>query len=282
MKTRILAVLKKLLTASVLLIGGLYLAACAFLYFQQENILFFPSPVDPAIASQYSGSAIEFSRDGTVLRGWFIESDNGDARTIIFYGGNGDELSRSLADISALGDFNYLMVNYRGYGDSEGMPGEAELKADAVAVLQSLQRQGRIDLARSHIIGRSLGSGIATHVAAQFDVASLILVTPYDSIAAVAAGRYPIFPTGLLLKHHFRSLDYVADIDEPTLIIKAERDRIVPHVHSDALIRAWQSPLQTVTLMGTTHNSIYSAAFYQNVRAFIEEHNEAHRADPVQ
>lgn len=278
MKTRILAVLKKLLTASALLIGGLYLSACALLYFQQENILFFPRPVDPAIAGQYSDSTIEFTRAGTTLRGWFVESGNADAETIVFYGGNGDELSRSLADISALGDFNYLMVNYRGYGDSEGMPGEAELKADAIAILQSLQQQGRIDLARSHIIGRSLGSGIATHVAAQFDVASLILVTPYDSIAAVAAGRYPIFPVGLLLKHPFRSLDYVADIDEPTLIIKAEQDRIVPHVHSDALIQAWQSPLQTVTLAGTTHNSIYSPAFYQNVRAFIAEHS----AEPQQ
>jgi hypothetical protein len=180
-------------------------------------------------------------------------------------------MSRSLAAITALGDYNYLLMNYRGYGASEGRPGEAGLKADAVAILETLQGRGRMDIRRSHLIGRSLGSGIAVHVAARLEVASLVLVTPYDSISAVAAGRYPVFPIGLLIKHPFDSLADVGRIEEPTLIIKAASDRVVPHVHSDALIAAWQSPLQTLTLAGTTHNSIYSPAFYAQIGAFIDQ-----------
>jgi pimeloyl-ACP methyl ester carboxylesterase len=269
MTSRAVSFLKKAGLRLLQLLAGLYLLAMALLYFLQESILFFPTPADPALAMQQGAEAVEVDHDGTVLRGWYVAASDPGADTVIFYGGNGDEMSRSLAAITALGDYNYLLMNYRGYGDSDGEPGEAALKADAVFVIQALEERGLLDSRRSHLLGRSLGSGVALHVAAQLEVASLSLLTPYDSIAAVAAGRYPLFPVGLLIRHPFDSLAYMGQVAEPTLIIKAASDRVVPTIHADALIDAWQGPVQSITLPGTTHNRIYSPDFYRHMAAFL-------------
>jgi len=285
MKTALMRIARSLLLVCLLLYG----AAMVFLYTQQDSILFFPRPVDEASAAQHAEHALEIRHDGVTLRGWFFESNPDATDTLVFYGGNGDELSRAIDNVVAINsahhretdsdasgstaqNYNYLLINYRGYGDSEGAPGESELKSDAVFILQTLADQNRINLDRTHIIGRSLGSGVATHVAAQLDLASLILVTPYDSIQAVAQGRYPIFPIGLLIRHPFASIDYTDAIDEPTLIIKAQQDTVVPHPRTDALISAWQSPLRIVTLAGTDHNNIYSQDFYHEISMFLAEH----------
>lgn len=259
----------RVLTSLLALAVGCYLAASVFLYFRQEALLFFPDPEDPADAAPWTAYETQFKVNGQILDGWYIPGESN--ITLIYYGGNADELSRSLGSITSLGPFNYLLMNYRGYGQSTGTPGENALKNDAHTILEMASLRFGFNIRDTVLIGRSLGSGVATHVAASYPVSALILVTPYDSVRAVAQGRYPVFPVGLLLKHPFDSVAYVNEITIPTLILKAESDRIVPHAYTDNLIANWQGPLIVSTLPGTHNSVVNSPEYRQSVRGFIEQ-----------
>ncbi len=245
-----------------------YLAVVVLLYFQQDFLVFRPRP-ESSQALAWADNRIEFEREDIVLRGWYIRANRPEAPTIVYYGGNGEELSSRIDALRALGDFHLLLVNYRGYGSSEGRPAEAALKADAAFILRSMQRNDQLALQRTIIVGRSLGSGIATYIADEFDVSALVLVSPYDSIADIAAGIYPWLPVKWLLRHPFNSVAHAGNILEPTLVIKAQFDSIVPHHHTDRLTNAFQRKIEIVEIPDTTHNRIFTAAFYQAVIPFL-------------
>lgn len=246
-----------------------YCAAMLFLYFRQEALLFFPEPETAADAAVFTGFETAFTVNGETLDGWYIPGTSG--ITVVYYPGNAEELSRRVDNILLFGPHNYLIINYRGYGESTGSPGEANLKSDARAILPAAAERLGLVTEDIVVIGRSLGSGIATYIAANFPVKALILVTPYDSISAVAQGRYPIFPVALLLKHPFDSLQYLDDIAIPTLIIRAESDRVVPHRHTDNLITRWQGPLTVTTLPGNHGSVVNSDSFNSIISTFITE-----------
>jgi len=101
--------------------------------------------------------------------------------------------------------WSLALVNYRGYGASEGSPSERALFADALLVLDALRERPDVDPARVALVGRSLGSGVATYVAANRPVAGVALVSPYDSVTALARRQFPWLPIELLLRHPFDS-----------------------------------------------------------------------------
>lgn len=254
----------------ILTIAGVaYFAALAGLYAFQEQMLFFPKPESPTAGNQYDEFEVSFTVDDNTLDGWYIPGASN--QTLVYYGGNGEEQSVSLKTITKIGDFNYLLVNYRGYGESTGSPSEKALKSDAVKVLDLASQRFGIDIREVVLMGRSLGTGVAMHVAANRPIKALILVSPFDSVAAVARTHYPFFPIAPLLRHPFRSIDYVEDTRMPTLILKSATDEIVPHKHTDNLIANWRGPLLTYTLPGTTHNRIVSDEYFRRIRQFLGE-----------
>ena len=233
-----------------------YTFVLLFVHFSQERLLFYPQPSIAAIESRYRDNAISFTTDEAELHGWLIPASDPNQPTLVYYGGNGQELSASIDALRELGDYGYIIVNYRGYGRSTGNPGETALKSDALFILDSLESQNLISLSNTIVMGRSLGTGIATHIAANRTVKSLILISPFNSIEAIASDLYFYLPVRWLIRHPFRSVDYVDQIDAPTLFIKAETDEVIPPRYSDALIDVWKSPFEVVQLKGTHHNYI--------------------------
>ena len=133
-----------------------------------------------------------------------------------------------LYSASTLPQFNarhMLVVNYRSYGGSTGKPGQQALYEDGLATYDYLIQRG---VAPQHIVvmGRSLGSGIASIIAATRPVRAAILITPFDSLASVAARHYPWLPIRVLLKHPFHSIEWAKKAHAPALFIAAaERQR---------------------------------------------------------
>jgi pimeloyl-ACP methyl ester carboxylesterase len=253
----------------VTVIAG-YALLTAFMYLMQDRMLFLPSPSSPEIESRYQKYAVTFNTGQVDLHGWHIPAEDLSQPTIVFYGGNGQELSTSIESITALGDYHYVIVNYRGYGRSLGQPSEKDLKSDALLILHRLKAQGKISLSNTIIMGRSIGTAIAVHVAANVRSKGLILISPFNSIEAIASDLYFYLPVKWLIKHPFRSVDYVAEISVPTLIIKAENDQVVPRKYTDELIRAWQGPLEVIELEGTHHNYIETVQYFDVTNRFIE------------
>ena len=162
-----------------------------------------------------------------------------------------------------------LLVNYRGYGGSEGKPGEAELFADALQIYD--YAQGRARGGRVALMGRSLGSGVAVYLAAQRPVAGVILVSPYDSIESVARGVYPFLPIALMLKHRFDSLSRAAQIRTPLLCLVASEDRVIPRPHSERLYAAWGGPRQWREISPAGHDSIADAPeYWRAIAGFLQ------------
>ena len=155
----------------------------------------------------------------------------------------------------SIGARSVLVVNYRGYGRSTGEPGQKALYDDGLAIYDYAVGRGARP---EHIVvmGRSLGSGVASMLAAARPVRAAILVTPFDSIAAVAAGKYPYLPVRLLLRHPFPSTDWAKQARVPALFLAAERDFVVPAAHARRLFEAWAGEKQMHVLPQTGHNDL--------------------------
>ena len=150
-------------------------------------------------------------------------------------------------------DYTVYLIPYRGYGNSTGEPNEDSLYGDALYVFDQVKAHHQ----QISLMGRSLGSGIATYVAANRQVEKLILITPYDSIVNVAKGAYWMFPVSLLIKDKFQSIKWVKNISAKTYIFVAENDKVIPRERSEQLIAQFTDQLMGSTLVsGAGHNDI--------------------------
>lgn len=221
-----------------------YLAVCALLFVRQRSMLYFPQAFD-------GGSVLAL--DGGARVGVTLHEQPG-LGAVLYFGGNAEAVPDSLPELAAVfpGHSLYLM-HYRGYGATPGTPSEAGLYADALALYDYVRaRHPQVTL-----VGRSLGSGIATRLAGERPVERLVLVTPYDSMAAVAAHHYRWLPVGLLLRDRYDAARHTARVNAPTTLLVAERDEIIPRASSEALYRSFRPGLATFQLVpGAGHNDI--------------------------
>ncbi|MDE0443160.1 MAG: alpha/beta fold hydrolase [Gammaproteobacteria bacterium] len=216
----------------LLTVVGAYLGACALLWAFQERLIFYPRsighpPPNPPAAP------IEIARPDAVLRGWVVNAAS-DGPLIVYFGGNAEEVSRNTRNWSRRAATTVL-VNYRGYGNSTGKPGEAVLCADAVAI--SEWARARFPDRPLVLFGQSLGSGIAVLAAAAVRPDALILISPYRSIQHVAQRVLPFVPARMLLRHRFDAETAVADLPR-TLVLASPRDEVIGYKENKAMVAA--------------------------------------------
>ena len=237
-------------------------------------MIFYPQPLPEAeralLARRFPSAASVFIRasDGTRLHAWYLEPAPR-AALVLYFGGNAEEVSWmiSQAALHAPGT-GWLLVDYRGYGSSEGKPGEAALTADAIAWYDYATQ--RLDAQKIVAFGRSLGSAVAVQLAASRTLAGVILVAPFDSLTNVARHHYPYLPVGWLLKHPFDSARRAPGISAPLLCLVAEHDEVIPPARSKGLFDAWKGPKRWVQLRAAGHNSTDEApAFWAAIGEFL-------------
>ena len=200
--------------AWIVLGAALVLGVPGVVYLAQDGMLFLPQPGPASLSQTRGGRAVEdlafTAEDGVVVRGWLVRSARTPAPLIVYYGGNAEEVSWQAGEPWPV-DWSLALVNYRGYGQSEGKPSEQTLFADAEIAFDALAARADVDRSRIVLVGRSLGSGVATYVASRRQVAGVVLISPYDSVTALAQRHYPFLPVRLLLKHPFDSLPRARD-----------------------------------------------------------------------
>jgi fermentation-respiration switch protein FrsA (DUF1100 family) len=266
------SVLTTLMTALILAVGG-FVLICALLFFSQESSIFYPRPNDAQLRQQYSAQRIEIETADAKLEGWWIE--NAQATTpavILYFGGNAEDVLYTASTARQIDARALVVVNYRGYGGTPGKPGQKALYADGLAIYDYTFARG---VPAEHIVvmGRSLGSGVASMLASARPVRAAILITPYDSLAAVAATHYPFLPVRLLMRHPFPSSEWAASTRTPALILAADNDNVVPAKHARKLFEAWAGPKQIHVLAQTGHNDIETHAdYYRLINEFLAAH----------
>ena len=257
----------------LILIVVIALGVPAAAWLGQERLIFFPQPVASTAHLPARASALEVvAADGTRLRGWLVQGTAAPAPTVIYFGGNAEEVSWTLSDARWPREWTIVGLNYRGYGASEGAPGEPALTADALAIYDAVARREDIDPRRIVVFGRSLGTAIAAHLAAERPVAGAVLVSPFDSLTAIGKHHYPVLPVSLLLRHRFDALTDAKRNTMPLLAIVGESDSIIPPERSRALFDAWAGPKTWLAVPRADHNDLGNdGAFWEGVARFLAE-----------
>ena len=242
-----------------LLLG--YIAFGALLYSFQDKLLYHPTPnikIDyPQLVLQQDGAKVVVH----IL-------NEGHKNAILYFGGNGESMAKS-ADYIAhqFPEFTCYLMDYRGYGSSTGKPSQKAIFSDALVLYDNVKKKHE----RISIGGRSLGTGVAVYVAAQREVNKLALITPYNSIADIAQGRYPMYPAALLLKDTYNSLCFVPKIKAKTFIVLAQNDKVIPRKYSQKLIDAFKKEqLKVDMIQNRGHNDISDdPRYYKIMQDFI-------------
>ncbi|NRR30489.1 alpha/beta hydrolase [Oxalobacteraceae bacterium] len=220
----------------------LWLALTAAVAANQRRLVFNPSTqrevARPASSGHRTRPIVLRSNDGTRLSGWLMTPNIvGPHPGVIYFGGRSEEVSWVARDAGRLfPGMAVLAVNYRGYGDSHGDPAEDHMIADGRMLFDWLAERAHVDPKRIAVVGRSLGSGVAVQVALERDAHSIVLITPYDSILAIAKRRFRAIPVEYVLRHRFESVKYAPALKAPTYVLRAASDDIVPHSHTDLLV----------------------------------------------
>ena len=245
----------------------LYAAILVLLFVFQTRLLF------PAGFAENSGPVPATARsltlatpDGETLHGLHIPpaAPRPGAPVILGFGGNAWNGAAAAAYLHRLyPEADVVVFHFRGYAPSTGSPSARALAADALLVHDETARllPGR----RIVAVGFSIGSGVAAHLAGQRPLAGLILVTPFDSLAKVAAAQYPWLPVRLLFRHEMHPARWLAASQLPTAVVAAERDTLIPPARTDALRRALPNLVFDRTVPGAGHNDIYDRPEFQAV-----------------
>ena len=251
--------------------AAIALGIFATAWYTQEHLIFFPQPITSTAHLPSRAEPLEVvAADGKRLHGWIVKGTTMPAPTVIYFGGNAEEVSWTLADARWPREWTIAGVNYRGYGASEGAPGEVELTSDALAAYDAVAQRPDIDPRRIVVFGRSLGTAVAAHLAAARPVAGAVLVSPYDSLTAIGKEHYPWLPVSLLLRHRFNALADAKLNQMPLLAVVGEADSIIPPERSRALFDAWAGPKTWLVVPGAGHNTLgASDVFWDGVARFL-------------
>lgn len=244
--------------ASLLLVALLaYGALCLLMFLMQRSLLYYPTPPSPRAHASLHANGVE-------LR--YAQQPRAGTQALLYFGGNAEDPSASVdAFADVFPGHAVYGLHYRGYAGSEGTPSEDALHADAMALFDTLRRRHP----QITVIGRSLGSGLAVRVAAERPVERVVLVTPYDSIAAIASHHYPWLPVRWLLRDRYESWRDAPRVRAPTLLLLAADDTLIPPRHGHALSGHFAPGIASVQVLdGTDHNTIGDApAYWQALRA---------------
>jgi uncharacterized protein len=238
---------------------GVYVVLVTLLWAFQETLTF-PAP-RAALPNLDIGERVELRmRDGTRLAGWYLPAEGGQGRSpaLLWFYGNGENIA---AIWPIIRDFRpkhaaVLVVDYPGYGGSEGKASEAGMYEAADLAYDALSRRPDVDPKRIYVYGRSLGSAAATHVAASHEVAGLILESPFTSAKGMAARHYRFVPR-FLVRLSLDNIGRMPGIRCPTLIFHGTSDLLVPMKMGREVAAAAGGPVEFVMIENAGHNDTY-------------------------
>ncbi len=195
--------------------------------------------------------------DGVKLHAWWVPAKGAQWATLFLHGNAGNLTHRSghMRAITEAGS-SVLVLDYRGYGRSEGSPNEAGLYADAEAAYKHLLAEG-YPPERIVLHGESLGTAVAVELASRLPCAGVVLEAPFTAASEVARTVLPVL--GPMVVRCFDSRERIRRVRAPLLVIHGDRDTIVPHALGRALFEAANEPKAFWSVPGADHNNLREA-----------------------
>ena len=248
---------------TIISIAAFYLIFLVILTLFQRKFIYYPYKLDkefdyPRYVSQLEEVFITCG-DGSVINGLYAPGRENNPTVLIFHGNAGNITHRDviLQGFNQLG-YSVLLIDYHGYGKSEGKPSEKNLYLDGTASLEWLSKAKKKKPEEIVLFGKSLGSGVAVELATKNLFKGLILESPFSSIASVARSHFPynLFPVSLMLMDKFDNATKIKRVHSPLLITHGTEDTIVDKKESKKLFEQANMPKELYFIEGADHNNI--------------------------
>ena len=247
-----------------------------FIRYIEKQSIFFPDKELVIQPHRFlpSGQDIYFTtKDGIVLNGWFLKNKKARA-TVLFFHGNAGNVSHRLEKLLMFYNMglNVFIIDYRGYGQSEGVPSEKGLYRDAQAAYDYLMTREDVQDGRIIGYGESLGGAVVVDLAQNRELAVLVVDSAFPRVVDMANLIYPHIP-GFLLSTKMDSLNKIKTINIPKLFIHSFDDEIVPISLGKKLFDAAQEPKVFLEIQGS-HNDGYresKGAYDNGIKNFLRE-----------
>jgi pimeloyl-ACP methyl ester carboxylesterase len=230
-----------------------YLGVLVYFYLTQDSKIFKPNDIEkrePVEVKNMKNISLHVNGNAT-LYGVYRKADKNDAKLILYFGGNSDDATRILLHVKSLKEFDFIAFNYRGFVKSSGKPTQKALFSDALEIYDKYTKDKDVI-----VIGRSLGTGVASYLASKRKVKGVVLITPYDSIASMGKEKYPYLPIYMLLKHKFESVKYIQNVNTPIGLIEVKNDEVIIKSHFDKFKAKVKNIALHVVLENTTHGEV--------------------------
>lgn len=268
MVTRMINILLTLAIGYALIVLTIYAFQNRLVYFPSRNLEATPR----ALGFEYEDVWVP-TEDGLRLHGWFVPAPSARA-TVLHFHGNGGNISHRLEYIALFRELglNAFLIDYRGYGQSEGRPSELGTYRDARAAWRYLTAGRGLAAAAVILHGESLGGAVATWLATQTEPRALILESSFTSAVSLGAEVYPWLPIRWLARYAYPTIEHIANVHVPVLIVHSRNDEIVPFHHGEQLYAAAPAPKQFLEIRGG-HNDALAARGRQyaaGVDAFLQ------------
>ena len=254
----------------ILVIAACYGLLLVVVYFMQGRMLYLAGVPGRNLTMTPTDAGMDYQDvsivtvDGVTLHGWFIAGRS--SRVLLFFHGNAGNISHRLDSIRQFQDLglSVFIVDYRGYGQSEGRTTEKGLYRDADAAWRYLIEDRGIAASDIVIFGRSLGASVASRLATRHQPLALIVESSFTSVPDIAQDLYPWLPARQLSQLNHATGDHVRDVRCPILVIHSREDEIIPFHHGEAIFASANEPKTLLAIRGT-HND----AFLRDQRTYI-------------
>ena len=241
------------------LAAACWLLLVGWLVLQERRFVFFPTRALVAGPADFGLRADELSirtADGLTLHGWWIAGPT--RRVLIWYHGNAGNIADRLHNarwfVDQLG-IAVVLVDYRGYGHSEGTPDEAGLYRDGVAIYDAVAARG-VPARDVILFGRSLGGAVAIEVALRRPAGAVVLESAFRSVPAIARVHYWFVPRGAI-RTQMDNESKIGRVPAPLLFLHGDGDRLVPLAHSRRLFELAARPARLHVIEGAGHSDTY-------------------------
>lgn len=259
---------------------AVYAGLLVLLYTMQSRLVYLPGVSGPELMATPEDVGLPWevveltTADGVDLHGWYVPAPGEARRTVLFFHGNAGNISHRLDTLETFHRLGLatLIVDYRGYGQSEGRPSEAGLYRDAAAAWAHLTQERGIEPERVIAFGRSLGAPVAARLAAEQPVGGLVLESAFTSVPDLAAELYPVFPVRALARINYPTREFVTRVDAPVLVIHSPDDKTIPFHHGQAVYQAAPEPKEFLRIEGD-HNTGFrtsSELYFDGLRGWLE------------
>jgi fermentation-respiration switch protein FrsA (DUF1100 family) len=255
----------------ILMVLGLLVIFALWLRWREPGMIYYPMrAIDetPAQRGWRFDDVWLTASDRVRINGWFVPGDRDGRLTVLLFHGNAGNISHRFEKLAILRELgaNVFIIDYRGYGRSEGKPDESGTYRDAQAAYEYLTKERKLDPRTIVVYGESLGSAVAVNLASSAPVGGVVIEEAFTSISDVGQRMFPFLPVRWLVRNKYDTLSKIGRLNAPLLILHSRDDEYFSMRHAERLLASAREPKQLVELRGG-HNDAFlvSQQIYREV-----------------